>query len=153
MKSKKKIISAVLGICMLSVSLGAALPEKVLAKETQEIEITADAKAVSPVRLSLGDGQTAPKYKAGQDGISLKVKVTNKGNAAVQNVRVTPVIDNASDWPFEIGEWNYEKDLGTIEAGKDGTKTWLKQKNRTQGERTDAGSRDTKETGDRDKAE
>ena len=121
MKRKKKIISAVLGICMLSVSLGAALPEKVLAKETQEIEITADAKAVSPVRLSLGDGQTAPKYKAGQDGISLKVKVTNKGNAAVQNVRVTPVIDNASDWPFEIGEWNYEKDLGTIEAGKDGT--------------------------------
>ena len=108
MKRKKKIISAVLGICMLSVSLGAALPEKVLAKETQEIEITADAKAVSPVRLSLGDGQTAPKYKAGQDGISLKVKVTNKGNAAVQNVRVTPVIDNASDWPFEIGEWNYE---------------------------------------------
>ncbi len=121
MKRKKKIISAVLGICMLSVSLGAALPEKVLAKETQEIEKTADAKAVSPVRLSLGDGQTAPKYKAGQDGISLKVKVTNKGNAAVQNVRVTPVIDNASDWPFEIGEWNYEKDLGTIEAGKDGT--------------------------------
>lgn len=65
MKRKKKIISAVLGICMLSVSLGAALPKKVLAKETQEIEITADAKAVSPVRLSLGDGQTAPKYKQG----------------------------------------------------------------------------------------
>lgn len=112
---------------MLSVVLAVSL---VPAGNVQAGENAAGAEAQSEestvprIRLSVGGGQSTPKYEAGQKVEAFSVNVQNQGTADAQNVRITPVIDSASDWPFDIESMNYELELGTIEAGKTGEAKW-----------------------------
>ena len=52
-----------------------------------------EARAIPEIRLSVGDGQATPNYKAGEK-VTFTVKVKNNGTKEAQNVRITPVIDN-----------------------------------------------------------
>lgn len=79
---------------------------------------------VPKIRLSVGNGQATPQYQAGQTVEGFQINVQNQGTADAQNVRITPVIENAADWPFEIESMNYELSLGTIAAGTVGTAEW-----------------------------
>jgi len=72
-----------------------------------------EARAIPQIRLSVGDGQATPNYKAGEK-VTFTVKVKNNGTKEAQNVRITPVIDNEKDWPFVIQNMNEEKLLDTI---------------------------------------
>ncbi len=126
MKWNKKILGIMLGWSLLAASIGGfVLPARQVKAEddasTVDSEVhTLEERAVSQIRLTVGDGQTTPQYEAGQE-VQLEVKVTNQGSADAQNVRVQPVIENLADWPFETGKWNYEQNLGTIPAGDTGT--------------------------------
>ena len=75
------------------------------------------------IRLSIGNGQTTPKYQAGQK-VKLLLKVKNDGNADAKEVRITPVIEEEKNWPFEIESMNYELNLGKIKAGETAEAKW-----------------------------
>ena len=81
------------------------------------------AKVLSQIRLSVGDGQETPVYKAGEKA-ELKINVINKGNVDAQDVTIIPVIKNAEDWPFDLDMLNNERDLGTVAAGSNQTAVW-----------------------------
>ena len=81
------------------------------------------AKVLSRIRLSVGDGQETPVFKAGEE-TELRIKVANKGNLDAQNVSIAPVVENTDDWPFDMEKLSYEQELGSIEAGKDVTAVW-----------------------------
>ena len=81
------------------------------------------AKVLSRIRLSVGDGQETPVFKAGEE-TELRIKVANKGNLDAQNVSIAPVVENTDDWPFDMEKLSYEQELGSIEAGKDVTAAW-----------------------------
>ena len=81
------------------------------------------AKVLSQIRLSVGDGQETPVYKAGEKA-ELKINVINKGNVDAQDVTIIPVIKNAEDWPFDLDMLNNERDLGTVAAGGNQTAVW-----------------------------
>lgn len=105
-----------------------AVPQGVYAEENQlqvqaEEENGAVQKTLSQIVLSVGDGQSTPTYKAGEQA-ELQINVTNKGNVDAQNVNITPVINNTDDWPFDVSQLNYDHDLGTITAGNQGTAKW-----------------------------
>ena len=80
-------------------------------------------KVLSQIRLSVGDGQETPVYKAGEKA-ELKINVINKGNVDAQDVTIIPVIKNAEDWPFDLDMLNNERDLGTVAAGGNQTAVW-----------------------------
>lgn len=81
------------------------------------------AKVLSQIRLSVGDRQETPVYKAGEKA-ELKINVINKGNVDAQDVTIIPVIKNAEDWPFDLDMLNNERDLGTVAAGGNQTAVW-----------------------------
>lgn len=94
------------------------------AKTPMQSLSSVNGKSTIPqIRLSVGDGQSTPEYTAEQQ-VELLVKVTNQGVADAQNVRITPLIDNAADWPFVIESMNYEQNLGTIKAGEYAEAKW-----------------------------
>lgn len=118
------------GAVLLAVALigTTAVPQGVYAEENQpqvqaEEENGAVQKTLSQIVLSVGDGQSTPTYKAGEQA-ELQINVTNKGNVDAQNVNITPVINNTDDWPFDVSQLNYDQDLGTITAGNQGTAKW-----------------------------
>ena len=117
MRYSKQITGVMISFAMVAAMIPA---DSVRAQENespQEVNVQQEQKAaetaIPKIRLSVGTGQKTPKYNAG-DKASLVVKVENAGNTDAQNVRITPVIDNASDWPFEIEDMNYEQNLGTV---------------------------------------
>lgn len=98
--------------------------EAVQTKEQIQSLSSVNGQATIPqIRLSVGDGQSTPQYTA-EEQVELVVKVTNQGVADAQNVRITPMIDNAADWPFVIESMNYEQNLGTIKAGESVEAKW-----------------------------
>ena len=121
MKRSKKIWSVLLSMGVLLAAVGGSQVHAA-AKDTKgtvkEADATVELQSASGIRLSVGDGQKTPQYKAGQNVSKLEIKVTNQGNQKASDVTVTPVVDKASDWPFEIADWNYEKQLGEIPAQK-----------------------------------
>lgn len=117
MKLFKKAGAALLCIIMAAAMI---LPLGVRAAE----EGAGDpAKSLSQIRLSVGDGQETPVFKAGEKA-ELKINVMNKGNENAQDVTIAPVVQNTDDWPFDMEMLNYERNLGTVEPGMQGTAVW-----------------------------
>ncbi len=71
--------------------------------------------SLSTIRISVGNGQTTPQYQAGQKVDKLTVSVKNVGSTQAQNVWITPIINDAEEWPFEIDDMNYERQLDNID--------------------------------------
>lgn len=75
------------------------------------------------IQLGIGDGQETPVFSAGEN-TSLEIKVKNSGNTDAQNVWIEPVIQNADDWPFDVGQMNYGQSLETVGAGQQVEAVW-----------------------------
>lgn len=83
-------------------------------------------KAISSIRLSVGDGQSVPQYKAGEE-VTLDLKLTNQGNMPAKKIRISPIIDSANDWPFELKNLNEEQMIEEIAAaGAEGSSAEVK---------------------------
>lgn len=107
MKLFKKAGAALLCIIMAVTMI---LPLGVRAAEEGDGD---PARVLSQIRLSVGDGQETPVFKAGEKA-ELKIKVHNKGTLPAQDVTIAPVIQNTEDWPFDMEKLNYERSLGNI---------------------------------------
>lgn len=83
-------------------------------------------KEFAYIQISIGDEQEAPVFKAGQKVSELRINVKNSGNVDAQNVRIEPNIENASDWPFEMDQLNYLKNLSVIKSGEQTAAVWGK---------------------------
>lgn len=81
-------------------------------------------KEFAYIQISIGDEQEAPVFKAGQKVSELRINVKNSGNVDAQNVRIEPNIENASDWPFEMDQLNYLKNLSVIKSGEQTAAVW-----------------------------
>lgn len=114
MKRGKRMLAAVLALGLIMTGLPAVSTVKVNAE---------DVKPIPRIRLSVGNGQTTPQYKAGEKA-AFSVKVENQGDAAANHVRITPVIENEKEWPFEIQNMNEEKVLETIDPGVSTEAIW-----------------------------
>ncbi len=112
------LLCMIFTICMLMPAGARAQGE-----ETQETKETKETKTLNQITLSVGDDQKTPVYKAGSKA-ELKINVLNKGNTGAQDVTITPVINSADEWPFDMEKLNYEQSLGTIAAGSRTTAQW-----------------------------
>ena len=81
------------------------------------------AEALAQIRLSVGDGQETPVFKAGEE-TTLTINIMNKGNLDAQNVQISPVVENVNDSPFDMSRLNYDRNLGTIKAGEQVSAVW-----------------------------
>ncbi len=68
--------------------------------------------------IFVGNGQSTPQYQAGQKVEKLTVRVVNKGEADLQEVKILPVLENMENWPFEKEGIKHGYDLSDIKAGK-----------------------------------
>ena len=114
--------------------LQAAIPASASAREAagaagiQKLSAQAEGlvqeeTALARIQLSVGDGQETPVFRAGEKA-RLQISVRNSGNTDAQNVRISPVIQNEADWPFELEKMNYELGIGAIQAGKQADALW-----------------------------
>lgn len=78
--------------------------------------VRAGNTAIPQIKLSVGKGQSTPTYKAGEK-VKLELNISNQGEAPAKNVTVTPVLEDAASWPFDIDSMNYERELEEIPAG------------------------------------
>lgn len=106
------MLCLILTICML-------VPAAARAEENG----TQETRGLNQIILSVGDEQKTPVYKAGEKA-ELKINVMNKGNVDAQNVTITPVINSADEWPFDMDKLNYEQSLGEITAGRQAEALW-----------------------------
>lgn len=146
MKQRKRIIHAILAMVLSAAMLSAIPVASVYATEDSQEPLIqedggsaadetedhiednvqtppagSDGRAIPNIRLSVGDGQTVPQYKAGEE-VTLGLKLTNQGKMPAKNIRISPVIDNANEWPFELKNLNEEQMIGEIaEAGAEGS--------------------------------
>lgn len=114
-----KNAGAVLLCAVMAVSM--LLPLTAGAAETENGQET--LKGTGQIRLSVGEGQETPVFKAGEKA-ELKISITNRGSEAARDVTVVPVIQNAEKWPFEMDKLNYEQNIGTLEANARNTIVW-----------------------------
>ena len=80
-------------------------------------------RTLARIQLSIGDGQKTPVFRAGEKA-ELRISVKNTGNTDAQNVRIAPVIKSEADWPFELDQLNYDRNLGAVEAGEKADAVW-----------------------------
>lgn len=80
-------------------------------------------RTLARIQLSIGDGQETPVFRAGEN-VKLQISVKNTGNTDAQNVRIAPVIKSEADWPFELDQLNYDRNLGAVEAGEKADAVW-----------------------------
>ena len=63
---------------------------------------------IPDIVLSIGKSQETPVYTEGDKKQELLIQLKNEGTADAKNVKIAPIIDDASAWPFEITNVNNE---------------------------------------------
>ena len=63
---------------------------------------------IPDIVLSIGKSQETPVYTEGDKKQELLIRLKNEGTADAKNVKIAPIIDDASAWPFEITNVNNE---------------------------------------------
>lgn len=118
--------AGVSGMGIMSATTGTADPDgnPTNASGTADLPDADSGNSLSTIRISVGNGQATPQYQAGQKVDKLTVTVKNSGVSSAQNVVITPVINAAEEWPFEIDSMNYEQELKEIQAGKSTEAIW-----------------------------
>lgn len=110
MKRRGKFMGIILALVMVVAMLPGVA---VNAEEGVKQQGAGAAKAIPEIRLSVGNGQITPSYKAGEK-VTLTIKVENQGRVPALNVRIAPMIDKEQEWPFELKNMNEELLLGEI---------------------------------------
>ena len=133
-KTKRAWLAAACAVFVLAASYPAGVSAKEKAADPAQAQAgneavsrisegTQDNKELTRIRISVGDGQETPVFKAGEKA-SLQINVFNSGNMDAQDVRIAPVIEDADSWPFELDKLNYEQKLGTLQAGQQASAFW-----------------------------
>ena len=112
MKPFRSIMKTAVGLAMAAALI---LPTAVRAEESRPIPA---------ISISVGKGQSTPEYEAGQTEQALELNLENQGSADAKNVKVTPILDNADTWPFDIANMNNECQVGDIPAGQNVSAKW-----------------------------
>lgn len=126
---KKSRFGAVLGALCLSMSvIAAAGAPQVRAEKEADASVNAPAASgaqttIPAISISVGEEQKTPRYKAGEESV-LSIRITNRGTASAQHVKITPNLEDQKSWPFVIGEMNYERSLPDIDPGKTQEAKW-----------------------------
>lgn len=126
MKRRKRIVAAAAGvICMMASVFGPAAMPDVYAQDEAAVSAAPGSEAVMipSITISVGEGQKTPQYTVGNEA-NLMIRLTNTGSADAGHVKVTPVLDNAENWPFVIEEMNYDRSIEVIKAGEYGEVSW-----------------------------
>lgn len=74
--------------------------------------------------IYVGTGQATPQYQAGQKVEKLTIRVVNKGETDLQEVKIVPYLGNAADWPFELEDINHGYNLREIKSGNHVDAVW-----------------------------
>lgn len=74
--------------------------------------------------IYIGNGQAIPQYQAGQTIERLTIRVVNKGETDLQEVKIVPYLGNAAEWPFELEGINHGYNLREIKSGKHVDAAW-----------------------------
>lgn len=74
--------------------------------------------------IYVGTGQAIPQYQAGQRVEKLTIRVVNKGETDLQEVKIVPYLGNAADWPFELEGIKHGYNLREIKSGKHVDAVW-----------------------------
>lgn len=86
----------------------------------------ADEKEIPKITISVGKGQETPSYQEADKDQVLKLNVENQGSVNAKNLKVTPIIDDAAAWPFEITDMNNERIIEDVVPGESKDATWDK---------------------------
>ncbi|CUX45105.1 hypothetical protein [Clostridium sp. C105KSO13] len=73
-----------------------------------------DEQPIPNITMSVGEGQETPEYDAEASDQELEILVENQGIIDVGNVKITPVIEDASAWPFEIDQKTWIDHLSMV---------------------------------------
>ncbi len=74
--------------------------------------------------IYVGTGQATPQYQAGQKVDKLTIRVVNKGETDLQEVKIVPYLGNAADWPFELEGIKHGYNLREIKSGNHVDAVW-----------------------------
>mgnify|MGYP003276187692 CR=1 FL=1 len=105
------------GIAMsLALTAAMILPVGVRAEDTVE--------PIPDIKISVTEGQDAPTYQAEDSEQELKITLQNTGKADAKNVKIIPVLNDASEWPFNIDNMTNELTVGDIPSGQSAEAVW-----------------------------
>lgn len=112
-----KLFKKAVGIAMsLALMTALVLPIGVRAEDVVE--------PIPDIKISVVEGQDVPTYQAEDAGKTLAIKLENTGTADAKNVKISPVVNDASEWPFEITNMTNERTVDIIPAGQSGEVIW-----------------------------
>lgn len=74
--------------------------------------------------IYVGDGQAIPQYQAGQKIEKLTIRIANKGETDLQEVKIVPYLGNAAEWPFELEGIKHGYNLREIKSGRHVDAVW-----------------------------
>lgn len=113
MKPFKKLAAAAMSLALAAALI---LPSGVRAEDT--------VAPIPDIKISIAEGQDAPTYQAEDQEQKLTIKLENTGKADAKNVKIIPVLNDASEWPFDIENMTNEYTVGDIPAGQSGEAKW-----------------------------
>lgn len=119
MKRWKRWTGVFLSLALLS----AYVPETRAYAETP-VSTEAQEGTESIFEIYVGNGQSIPQYQAGQSIEKLTVRVVNKGDSDLKNVKIMPNIEDTADWPFVMEGTRHGYYLDKIKAGEYAEATW-----------------------------
>lgn len=117
MKLWKTVIGAMCGIVML---IPSALPVQAETQETQSVQ-------EQKLFIVPEEGQTTPQFHAGET-VDLTIKIKNRGSQDTGRITISPILDEAKNWPFEIASMNNDLEVENIEAGASADLVWKEMK-------------------------
>nr|WP_288858813.1 hypothetical protein [uncultured Faecalicatena sp.] len=113
MRPFKKIAAIAMSLALTAAFV---LPSGVRAEDT--------VAPIPDIKISIAEGQDAPTYQAEDQEQNLTIKLENTGKADAKNVKIIPVLNDASEWPFEIENMTNEYTVGDIPTGQSGEAKW-----------------------------
>lgn len=117
MKLWKTMIGAMCGMVML---IPLALPVQAEMQETQSVQ-------EQQLFIVPEEGQTTPQFHAGET-VDLTIKIKNRGGQDTGRITISPILDEAKNWPFEIASMNNDLEVANIEAGASRDLVWKEKK-------------------------
>lgn len=112
-----KPFKRIAGIAMsLAMTVALVLPMGVRAEDT--------VGPIPDIKISVAEGQEVVTYQAENTEQKLSIKLENTGTADAKNVKIEPLLNDASEWPFEITEQTNERTVEAIPAGQSQDVSW-----------------------------
>lgn len=113
MRPFKKIAAIAMSLALTAAFV---LPSGVRAEDT--------IVPIPDIKITVAEGQDAPTYQAEAQEQKLTIKLQNTGKADAKNVKITPLLNDVTEWPFVIENMTNERTVEDIAAGASGEAVW-----------------------------